>query len=222
MNGTLVETAGRRQDLWSPSSRPQTGLLNIAWDVSGLFRPESHIPTSGSMASSPIANPALVSPSTTTHAGGTVLWPAPLPFEGSLRWRESAYHLQRLLINEVIGTQPVSPRVAGSLEQSVAARALNFQRTQPKCPLPALVFAAMVMPLEPVEKVVCQGEKDELRIWTIVNRASESQRYVIYDRQWDLLQTFQEQPIDFRLLDREDRPLDHLMEWSSRAFSIER
>lgn len=119
--------------------------------------------------------------------------------------------------------EPVWPRVAAdSLEQAVAARALSFLRAQPRCPLAALIFAAMTLPLDPVERVVCQGEADELSIWTIVNRANESQRYAIYDRQWDLMQIFREQAIDFRLLDREDRPLHHLMEWNDRAFSIER
>ena len=91
------------------------------------------------------------------------------------------------------------------------------------CPLFALAFAAMVQPLKVVERVICQGDasRSELTIWTIVNHATEAQRYAIYDKQWDVMQVFQGSAVEFNLVDREDSPLEDLMQWSGRAFVVE-
>jgi len=92
-----------------------------------------------------------------------------------------------------------------------------------ECPLLALVFAAMVQSLRVVEQVICQGDasRSELTIWTIVNQATAVLRYAIYDKQWDVMQIFRGSAVEFNLVDREDSPLEDLMQWSDRAFVIE-
>ena len=160
---------------------------------------------------------------TNTHDGGTVLWPDWPPFENGLRWPESARCLQRLVVS-MPTVEPALPcPTANVLEASVAIRVGSYLRTQPECPLLALVFAAMVQSLKVVEKVICQGDasRSELTVWTIVNHATEAQRYAIYDKQWDVMQVFQGSAVEFNLVDREDSPLEDLMQWSDRAFVVE-
>lgn len=160
---------------------------------------------------------------TDTHDGGIVLWPDRPPFEDGLRWPESARCLQRLAAPIVTTESALPCSAAHTLEASVAIRMWAFLRTRPQCPLLALAFAAMVQPLKVVERVICQGDasRSELTIWTIVNHATEAQRYAIYDKQWDVMQVFQGSAVEFNLVDREDSPLEDLMQWSDRAFVVE-
>jgi hypothetical protein len=160
---------------------------------------------------------------TDTHDGGIVLWPDRPPFEDGLRLPETARCLQRLAA-PIVTTESVLPcSAAHTLEASVAIRMWAFLLTRPQCPLLALAFAAMVQPLKVVERVICQGDasRSELTIWTIVNHATEAQRYAIYDKQWDVMQVFQGSAVEFNLVDREDSPLEDLMQWSDRAFVVE-
>ena len=206
MNTTLIEQA---------EAQPGVKAL-LAFSAVGQPR---YSATSGSLVVRPEQRPF----TTNTHDGGTVLWPDWPPFENGLRWTESARCLQRL----VASTPTVEPALpcptANVLEASVAIQVLTYLRAQPTCPLLALTFAAMVQSLGVVEKVICQGDasRSELTVWTIVNHATEAQRYAIYDKQWDVMQIFRGSAVEFNLVDREDSPLEDLMQWSDRAFVVE-
>lgn len=206
MNTTLIE-----------QMEAQSGVKALlAFSVAGQPR---YSATSGSLVIRPEQRPF----TTNTHDGGTVLWPDWPPFENGLRWTESARCLQRL-VAPMTTVEPALPCPAANvLEASVAIRVWSYLRTQPECPLLALTFAAMVQPLQVVERVICQGDasSSELTIWTIVNYATEAQRYAIYDRQWDVMQVFKGSAVEFNLVDREDSPLEDLMQWSDRAFVFE-
>lgn len=206
MNTTLIEQA---------ETLPGVREALNAFSVAGQPR---YSATSGSLVMHPEWRPV----TTDTHNGGTVLWPDLPPFEDGLRLPETVRCLQRLVAPIV--TEPVLPcPAAHTLEASVAIRMLAFLRAQPQCPLLVLAFAAMVQPLRVVERVICQGDtlRSELTIWTIVNHATEAQRYAIYDKQWDVMQVFQGNVVEFNLVDREDSPLEDLMQWSDRAFVVE-
>jgi len=84
----------------------------------------------------------------------------------------------------------------------------------------ASTFSAMVLAIESVESVVYETQTDTLKLWIVVNNSQENQRYAIYDKQWEAMQSYPQVLIDFVVLDRYDRPLDSIIQWSSGASII--
>lgn len=103
---------------------------------------------------------------------------------------------------------------------SLFYRALEIMKDHPSYPVPAAVFAAMVLPYIFVEKVLCERSNDNLNIWTVVNRSTLEQRYEIYDRQWDLMEQFKGTLVDFNLIDRHDVPLEELISLNEQTWVI--
>ena len=81
----------------------------------------------------------------------------------------------------------------------------------------ASTFAPMVLAIESVESVVYEKQGDTLKLWIVVNNSQEDQRYAIYDKQWEIMQLFPDILVDFGIMDRYDRPLDTIAQWSSDA-----
>jgi hypothetical protein len=72
------------------------------------------------------------------------------------------------------------------------------------------VFRRMLEGIPSVEKLMARTHDWGLRIWIIVNNSTEDTRYQIYDKEWELMQRFPGLGIAFDLIDRENRPLEHL------------
>jgi len=73
------------------------------------------------------------------------------------------------------------------------------------------VFRRMLDGIPSVEKLLARTHDWGLRIWIIVNNSTEDVRYQIYDKEWELMQRFPGLGVAFDLIDREDRPLEHLV-----------
>ncbi len=99
-------------------------------------------------------------------------------------------------------------------------RIIENKSKYPERPLAVLVFAEGVISLDFVDAVVCERRPTHLRIWTVVNHASESQRFSIYRHERDVLQKFPRTLIEFNLIDRYDEPIAEIAEWSQSALII--
>ena len=86
----------------------------------------------------------------------------------------------------------------------------------------ASMFAATVLAIESVESVIYETRNDTLKLWIVVNNSQEDQRYAIYDKQWEIMQLFPDVLVDFVVMDRYDRPLDTIAQWSSDAAIIQK
>lgn len=157
----------------------------------------------------------------TTPSSGSFFCRRSLPLERFIRVREASESQTILFVASKIGLKTLlSHRVAESLGLSAMARLLALTRAHPDCPLLVLSFANGILPLGLVERVICEKLDNRLRVWSIVNNSSEAQRYAIYDKQWETMQEYPGSIVDFRILDRQDRPLSELITWPESASVI--
>ena len=72
-------------------------------------------------------------------------------------------------------------------------------------------FARLLLGIRSAEQVI--GRKTALGYWisTIVNDATDDDRYAVYDREWKLMDHHPDEEFDFHVTDRKGRHLSELL-----------